>query len=66
MKEAFTPKVKKSWIKVYGVLEAQMKIGMKQYESELKAKANAASNQIEENSHQENGHLQIGNAIVET
>lgn len=37
IKEGFTPKVKKAWIKVYGVLAAQMKIGMKQYESEQKA-----------------------------
>lgn len=46
LKEAFTPKVKKAWIKVYGVIEAQMKIGMKQYESETRAKMNKSEDNI--------------------
>lgn len=29
--------MKKAWIKVFGVIEAQMKIGMRQRESEIKA-----------------------------
>ncbi len=35
LKEEFKPKVKKTWIKVFEVVEAQMKIGMRQAESEV-------------------------------
>ena len=37
LKEEFKPKVKKAWIKVFAVVEAQMKIGMRQAESEAKS-----------------------------
>jgi hypothetical protein len=40
LKEEFTPKVKKAWIKVFSVVEAQMKIGMRQAESESKSPKN--------------------------
>jgi hypothetical protein len=57
LKENFTPKVKKAWIKVFGVVEAQMKIGMRQAESESKApKYNNANGEKEiKNNHNVNG-----------
>lgn len=36
LKNEFTPKVKKAWIKVFGIVEAQMKIGMRQAENDSK------------------------------
>jgi hypothetical protein len=52
LKENFTPKVKKAWIKVFSVVEAQMKIGMRQAESEK-----AASKQYNNT----NGEIDINN-----
>lgn len=46
LKEEFTPKVKKAWIKVFSVVEAQMKIGMRQAESESKSSKNLNSSVI--------------------
>ena len=35
LKEEFNEKVKKSWLKLFGIIVFQMKIGMKQAENEM-------------------------------
>lgn len=40
LKEQFSPKVKKAWIKVFGIVASHMKIGLKQCESESKSPKN--------------------------
>lgn len=37
LKDEFTPKVKLAWMKLFGVVEAQMKVGMRQAESTQKS-----------------------------
>jgi hypothetical protein len=37
LKEDFTPKTKKAWIKIFGVVESHMKVGMRKAESEKAA-----------------------------
>ncbi len=53
LKEDFTPKTKKAWAKMFGVVESHMKVGMRQAESEKSAKKAAASEAADatDNSH---------------
>lgn len=63
LKDEFNPKVKKAWIKVFGVVESQMKIGMRQAESEAQAPKRIEITTVNENGNYSN--LQLKEDLID-
>jgi hypothetical protein len=54
LKEDFTPKTKKAWTKMFGVVESHMKVGMRQAESEKSANNKSAAKESTEGKNVDN------------
>ena len=54
LKNEFTGKVKKSWLKLFGIIVFNMKIGMRQAQEESMKNTEATQNDIEGNNRDQN------------